>query len=126
MIKIPRYFPSEFTFDAENGVYRHTQYGLIQSDRENGEELVFDNVILLYVSQWPLKDDKNRIAVDFTGSGNGYFMTAGKYIPITWSRESRDGGVILTDGMKQIIELNPGKTFISIVNNYYYKTTEIR
>jgi len=125
-IKIPRAFPSEFNFDAQSGTYTHTQYGIVQSDKETETELYFDNVILLYVSQYPLNDDKNRIAVDFTGSGKGYFISRGKYIPVTWSRDSRDGGMTVYDGMGQSIELNAGKTFISIVNKAYYNTTEIR
>ena len=125
-IKIPRVFASEFTFDSESGTYRHIQYGTVQSDKETGTELVFDNVILLYVSQHQLNDDKNRIAVDFTGSGKGYFISRGKYIPVTWSRDSRDGGMTIYDSMGQTIELNPGKSFISIVNNFYYTKTEIR
>lgn len=125
-IKIPRAFPSEFAFDAENGVYRHIQYDTVQTDKETETELGFENVIILYVSQYPLNDDKNRIAVNFTGSGKGYFISHGKYVPITWQRDSRDGGVMLYDGMGQTVELCPGKTFISIANTFYYTKTEIR
>lgn len=120
-MKIPRAFASEFKFDFENGTYTHTQYGLVQSDKENSEQLTFKNVIVLFASQSLLGDEKNRISVKFTGEGKGYFLTMGKYIPITWQRDSRDGGIVLTDEMGVMIELNPGKTFISVVNSWYSK-----
>jgi hypothetical protein len=118
-LKIPRYYTSEFNYDAESCTYTHTQYDRIQSDKENGQPLAFANVLALFAPHRILGDEKNRISVNFTGEGGGYFLTMGKCIPITWQRESRDGGITLLDGMGSTIELNPGKTFISVVNSYY-------
>lgn len=120
-MKIPRLYPSQFNFDTDSGAYTHTQHGLVQSDKETGIQLTFKNVIVLFAFQKILGDDKNRISVDFTGKGTGYFLTMGRYIPIRWQRGSRDGGLAITDNNGDAIELNPGKTFVSVVNSYYSK-----
>lgn len=121
-LKIPRAFPSEFNYNAETELYTHTQHGRVQSDAENGEELTFTNVIVLFCGQRLLGDEKNHISVNFVGEGKGYFISMGKYIPIKWQRDSRDGGVMLLNEMGGIVDLNPGKSFISIVNSYYTKS----
>lgn len=118
-MKIPRAFPSEFNYNAETGLYTHTQHARVQSDAETGEELTFTNVIVLFCSQRLLGDDKNHISVNFVGEGKGYFLSRGKYVPIRWQRDDRDGGVRLLDDMGADVELNPGRSFISIVNSYY-------
>lgn len=118
-MKIPRAFPSEFNYDADTGLYTHTQHARVQSDAETGEELTFTNVVVLFCAQRLLGDDKNHISVNFVGEGKGYFLSRGKYVPIRWQRDDRDGGMRLLDDMGVDVELNPGRSFVSIVNSYY-------
>ncbi len=120
-LKIQRLFSSQINYDAQLGAYTHTQHGAPHTDRENGVTLSFKNVIVLIAPHTYLEDDKNRIGVDFTGSGEGYYLTMGKYIPVTWHRDDRDGGIEITCADGELL-LNPGKTFVSIVNPVYSKS----
>lgn len=117
-IKFSYYAASELEYDAENGVYLKSQYSAPHIDGNTGEQLAFENAVFLYCTQYVIPgDDAGRLAVEFTGSGTGYYITGGKYESIKWSKPSRTSPYTLyeEDGETELI-LNPGKTYIAIAS----------
>ena len=116
------YAQSYFDYDAESGLYLKGQYlGLKSSldkhdsphvDGNNNEQLAFKNIIILF-TKYTTVDSVGRQAIQFTGSGTGYYITDGKCKPIKWNRESRTGGYTLyeSDGTTELL-LNRGKTYV--------------
>ena len=81
---------------------------------ENGTALTFTNVIVLNVPLSQTGDYKGHVAMEFVGSGTGYFCCGGNYVPIKWTRSSLDDSFhyTLEDGSK--LALGIGKTFVCV------------
>ena len=122
---------TQLTYDAEEGVYIYNEYPGSTSkygytgtytDALNGEQLKFENVILQCCDFNQLDDHGYLIYNVMTDAvKNGYFLTKGKAIPITWNKP---GETALTkfyywDTDQQIV-MNVGKTYIAIVPAEYW------
>lgn len=115
-IPVSAYQTVDYYFDTETKSYLRYQYnGEKHIDGETGEQLSFENVIILFCDTWAY-DDYGRLKVTTTGSGTGYIASMGKYSEITWSRDSREGNLTLTDSNGDTLCINRGKTFINICN----------
>ena len=73
------------------------------------------NVLVLKAGMRSLNDDKGRIDVELTGNGTGYYICDGKYIPITWERESCTSQFVLKREDGTNLELARGKSYICII-----------
>lgn len=104
-----------FTYDPEKKEYLRFQFGKPHIDVETGNQLRFTNIILQVVKMWHIPgDDAGRLDMELIGQGKGYFFTRGKMIPITWKKDSHVKTTHYYDEQGREIELNPGKTWISI------------
>ena len=59
-------------------------------------------------------DDYGRQDLENIGSGEGYFITNGYSIPITWVKESRSSKTIYKKMDGEEIQVNDGNTAIEI------------
>jgi len=121
-LPISTYQTVDYEYDSENSVYLRYQYnGSPHIDGATGEQLSFTNVIVIFCTTYAY-DAYGRLRVNTVGEGDGYFATAGEYIPIKWQRESQDGNVsfVRADNGEEIV-LNRGKTFINVcpTETYY-------
>jgi len=106
-----RLYKAGYRYDEESGEYvRYTQ-GEKQVDRETGEPLTMDNVLVIKAKH-RVKDAAGRREVDLKGPGSGVLFQRGKAIPIQW--ESR-GGVIVPVRNGEMLPLLPGKTWINVL-----------
>ncbi len=102
-------------YDEQTGTYKRWQFGKMHADKD-GTQLEFDNIIILFCHHTGALDASGRIAVTTTGTGEGYYITGGKYINIKYSKATVDTPVELynTDGTP--LEINTGKTYIAVFN----------
>lgn len=111
----------DLVYDNESGKYLRYQFGgKPHIDEITGEQLSFDNIIIVLTDLWAIKGDEDgRLEVVTVGDGNGYYITNGKYVPIKWSKADGDAQIsyTLTDGSPLII--NRGKTFVSVFDKDY-------
>ncbi len=102
-------------YNEEDGLYYRYEFEAKHMDAGNGEQLKFKNIIVQYATTWWIKDDPNG-CIDMTliTSGEGLYLTNGKVVPITWSKENHYAPTyyFYEDGSPLV--LNKGKTFISI------------
>ena len=103
-----------YSYDSSNGYYLRSSNGKAQYDRKTGEQLHYKNIIIQRVPNKTL-DDEGRQELETTGKGTGYFITNGYFLPISWSKSTRESKTNYTyeDGTE--ITLNDGNTFIQIV-----------
>lgn len=100
-----------YKWDAKKSVYVRNMEGSVHKDRETGEALVANNVIVMVTSH-NIYDKKGRREVDMRGPGKGYLAQAGKLIPVNW---------VLANGHIQVYNngksysMLPGKTWIQVV-----------
>jgi len=111
----------------ENAYFRY-QYGTKSHyDAENGTQLRFENVLILFSEQHVIPgDEAGRLSVQTTGTGKGYYLTGGKYVEINWARDSFTSAFVFTDAAGNEIELTPGKTFISLMDSSKMGTSAVQ
>ena len=105
-----------FEYNAETKEYSRFQYDAPQVDQNTNEQLTCSNIILQY-SQYQPYDENGYLNVNTSSGGAGKYITRGKAIDITWSKDSEWGATHYYDVNGQEIQLNPGKTWVEIVLN---------
>lgn len=108
-----------FVYDSESGLYNRFEYGEKQVDGNTDKQLSVKN-ILLQVCDWSVIDNTyGYLDVDTTSGGEGMYITNGKAIPVTWSKESQTAPTRYFDKDGKEITLNQGKTWVCIVQDTY-------
>ena len=74
------------------------------------------NIIIIKMPHSSLGDGSARINISDVGSGEGFFISGGEYIPISWSKSSRTAKTEFKDKNGNEILLNHGQTWIEIVS----------
>lgn len=108
---------TSYSYDSENKVYKRYQNNLEHKDYVTGKQYTAKNIITYKVRNYTLNDgsNKGRQDIENIGSGEGYFISEGYAIPITWSKESRSSKTIykVKETGKELV-VNDGNTFIQI------------
>ncbi len=108
-----------FDYDAETGKYMRNQFGGPHIDVETGEQLAFDNIIVQLVDMWKIKGDtEGRMDMALSTEGTGYYISQGKYIPITWKKDGHNDPTQYYTEEGNILEMTIGKTWISVFPTY--------
>lgn len=107
---------SQLDYDAESGTYLYSEYGSKHLDPgNNNKQLAFKNVILQKMSYSQL-DEHGYMVWNCLASGQeGYYITNGKAVPITWTKTSDTNRTIYYDENGDEITINTGKTYIGFV-----------
>ena len=105
---------SAFTYSENDNKYYMRQYSQDYTDGNSGNNVGFENVLILYTKARLTGDYLGHVDIETTGSGSGFFACGGKYIEIIWSRNDREPFIFETvDG--EPLELNVGTTFVCCV-----------
>ena len=73
--------------------------------------------LFLQYSGYQAYDANGYLNIDTQSGGSGKYITRGKAIDITWSKDSQWGTTHYYDSNGQEIQLNRGKTWVEIVLN---------
>lgn len=112
-IKYSYYTNTSYEYDSENKVYKRFMSGTSHVDAITGKQYTYKNIIITPIRNRSY-DSYGRQKLDNIGSGNGYFITDGYAIPITWSKESRSSQTVYKNMSGEEISVNDGNTFIQI------------
>ncbi len=96
----------------------YTRYiGQSEHMSQTGEALTAKNIIICPMRNYPLQDGENKDRQDVVtvGSGEGYYVTDGKAVKITWSKPARNAKTVYTLETGEELKLNPGNTYVQIV-----------
>ena len=72
--------------------------------------------IIIQEAKTKVIDNEGRLSIDLIGEGKGKYITNGKGIDIKWSKKSRNSKTYYYDEKGNEIVLNPGVTWIQVVN----------
>lgn len=108
---------TSYQYDSENKVYKRYQNGTEHKDYVTGIQYTTKNIITYKVHNYTLNDGYSggRQGLNNVGNGEGYFISEGYAIPITWEKTSRSSKTIYrikATGEKLVV--NDGNTFIQI------------
>lgn len=119
---------SALTYNKATGLYELSMYHKPHIDALTNEVTSFRNVILQNCD-YTVLDEHGYMQYNLLSSTvhNGYYLTNGKAIPITWIKESEAG---ITDyriaANDQPLILNTGKTYIGIITSDTWDTLSIK
>lgn len=112
------YSPSRntsFIYDEESKLYKRFQNDIEHIDNITKEQYTAKNIITYQVNNYTISgDDKGRQTIDNIGSGEGYYITNGYAVPITWEKSSRSSKTIYKYNDGTEIKVNDGNTYIQI------------
>lgn len=114
------YMNPYFTYNTEKKEYERYEYNAAQIDDQAAPE---DNIltvknIIVQISQYECINPKNDLQeLTQVGSGQGYYITNGKAIPIKWEKESKKSKTKYYTEDGQELLLNQGKTWVSIIGS---------
>ena len=107
---------TSFIHDPAEGGYYVRQADRDFTDANDNSRPVFANIIVIKTSVTGLLgDDAGRLDITTTGSGEGYFVSGGKYVEINWSRENKSAPFIYTLKNGERFDFGIGKTYICVI-----------
>ncbi|PRR83305.1 DUF3048 domain-containing protein [Clostridium vincentii] len=112
-IVINKYYNTSYSYNE--GLYTKSMDDKESVDSYNNESLTFSNIIIQKTSIIP-NTDNVHLDIKLLGEGEGYVLSKGKIIDITWSKSSEDSRTILYDKDHNEIPLSPGKTIWHVID----------
>ncbi len=120
------YIKASFQYNPEDKLYYRKQFGAAHVDSLTGKQLAFKNVIIQFVKEWNI-DKKGYQTMDLANAGGeGFYITNGKGVPITWKKKEADKWMRYYDASGKELTINPGKTYITLFPNNRTKDAVIR
>ena len=104
-----------FEYSTLSNSYTRYQYGDVHKDND-GTPLKFTNILVLFAEHTVVDSTSGEMDIVTTGTGSGYYIYGGKYIPITWERDSEDVPFRYYTQNGQLLEICRGKTFVCVTS----------
>lgn len=112
-----------YKYNSETNLYERYINGSHHPIQEDGK-IEAQNIIVLKMKQISLGDTSGRIDISDVGSGEGYYITCGKSVPVTWAKSSRTASTVIKDKNGDEIALNPGQTWVQVVSTNHNFTMQ--
>ncbi|MCI8402967.1 MAG: DUF3048 domain-containing protein [Lachnospiraceae bacterium] len=114
-----------FEYDEDTQKYLRYQYGNKQIDDMTGEQLAVDNIIIQY-NDWESYYGTQYLFINLWTEGEGYYITQGKAVPITWKGGVEYAPTTYYDADGNELVINPGKTWVCTVLEENKDHTELK
>ena len=112
-IEYSSYQTTYYEYDSENKLYLRSMDDEPHIDAITGKQYTTKNIITYQVKNRTI-DSTGRQDLDNVGTGEGYYISNGYAVPITWEKASRSSQTVYKymDGTE--IDINDGVTWIQI------------
>ena len=107
---------SSFAYDPIANVYMRYMNGEPYVDKTTGEQLSFSNLIIQRTDVTFYHGINDRPLTVNIGSGNADIFIGGRYIPGYWMRTGMNQRTVFFDQEGNELQLQRGKTFISMID----------
>lgn len=105
----------EYSYSADTGLYTRTLNGAEYVDKETGEPITAQNVLVQKVTS-KVQDEKGRLHIDMCAGGDAILFTGGVAVKGKWSRETLDDRTIFVDSEGNELKLTPGNTWVEVID----------
>ncbi len=113
LIEYSSYQTNKFVYDSTAKVYKKYSNDVERKDYVTGETFTAKNIITYQVRNYSM-DDYGRQEIDNIGSGDGYLISNGYAVPITWEKDAPANKTVYKFLNGQEIRVNDGNTYIQI------------
>lgn len=116
-IKYSTYRTSGYEYDSDKQVYKRFMSGKKHTDLNTGEQYTFKNIIVYGVkyTQYENRKNPNYQRAENIGTGEGYYITDGVALPITWEKKDEKSKTIYKiKETGEALTVNDGNTFIQV------------
>lgn len=103
-----------FEYNEEEGLYYRYQFGEPHMDAATDTQLAFKNVLIQYCD-YTVLDEYDHLEYAINSTNNGFYITNGKAIPVSWTKKSDLAPTKFYDSDGNEIFLNTGKTMVCVV-----------
>jgi hypothetical protein len=110
----------DFEYSNEENIYYKNVGGSPHVDRESGQQLTFNNIVVMVTDiEGPIDEAKHMVIRTFGKSeiGKAFFFMDGKLIKGTWERISQFDPYTYEDKNGNPIFFNRGSTYIAIIKS---------
>lgn len=121
---VPGYSYNEpwFEYHEDDGLYYRFQYGAAHKGSEG--QIKVKNILIQY-AEWGHYATTEYLNINVHTGREGYYITNGKAIPITWKKDGEFGVTHYYDLDGKEITLNKGKTWVCVIGTDKVGRTEI-
>ncbi len=119
------YAQLRYDYDTESGLWMRSEYDQPQIDSNTGEQIGFDNVLLLFGEQEILEEEGFIPCMQFEKGGEGLWLSRGGYQLIRWSKDGPTGAFLLFDQEGNPLSINAGTSCISLIDQIQRDTLVI-
>ncbi|HOO27693.1 MAG TPA: DUF3048 domain-containing protein [Lachnospiraceae bacterium] len=113
-------------YNADDGLYYYSEYGEAHVDPgNNNTQLSFKNLLLQNARYVEFDENGYMMFHSIDYNRDGYYITNGKALPITWSKDDELTPTKYYDSDGNEIELNTGRTYIALVPDDIWDDLEI-
>ena len=108
---------SMLDYDETEMKYVYSEYGQTghPDPLDDNKNLMFKNVILQN-TDWEGIGTHGYLVYNVVGTGDGYYLTDGYAIPITWTKTEEDSQTVYYNAETgEVLKMNTGKTYIAYV-----------
>lgn len=106
---------TKYTYNSEKKLYDREKDGKVHIDESDNSIITAKNIIIQEANVKVI-DSEGRLSVALEGEGIGKFITNGVGKDIKWVKDSRKDKTYYYDEQGQEIILNPGHTWIQVVD----------
>ena len=104
---------TSYVYDPDTATYKRFVNGKEHTDAVTKEQYTAKNIITYQVANYTM-DSAGHQNLNNIGSGNGYYISEGYAIPITWEKASRASQTVYRYLNGEELIVNDGNTFIQI------------
>jgi len=112
-IKYSYYTDTSYEYDSETKTYKRSMSNTPHKDAITGKQYTVKNIIITPIENYSY-DSYGRQKLKNIGEGEGYYITNGYAVPITWEKDSRSGQTKYKYKNGKEIKVNDGNTYIQI------------
>lgn len=104
-----------FEYNQDDGLYYRFEYNKAHIDAETGKQLTFKNLLIQNTRYVVFDDNGYMMFHSIDNNREGYYLTNGKAIPVTWSKSDDCSPTKYFDESGSEITLNTGHTYVALV-----------